>query len=85
MNFEEFQRRARLYVLGALETPEMEEFERARKDFGQKAEDCVRECYALHEALALSLRPAKSSALLKERLMSMLRDPERGPGRGVAQ
>jgi hypothetical protein len=61
----------------------MEEFERARKDFGQKAEDCVRECYALHEALALSLRPAKPSALLKERLMSMLR--ERGPGRGVAQ
>lgn len=73
MNFEEFQKCASLYALGALETSEMEEFEEARKAFGQKAEDCVRECYALHEALALSLRPAKSSALLKERLMSMVR------------
>ena len=76
MNFEEFQKRAPLYVLGALEAPEMEEFEEARKEFGQKAEAFVRECYALHEALALSLRPAKSSALLKERLMSMVRQRE---------
>jgi len=74
MNFEEFQKRARLYVLGALETSEMEDFEEAKKAFGQKADDFVRECYALHEALALSLRPAKSSALLKERLMSMVRE-----------
>ena len=76
MNFEEFKKNARLYVLGVLETSEMEEFEAARKEFGQKAEDCVRECYALHEALALSLRPARSSALLKERLMSMVRQRE---------
>jgi hypothetical protein len=74
MNFEEFQKRARLYVLGALETSEMEELKEARKEFGQKAEDFVQECYALHEALALSLRPAQSSALLKERLMSMVRE-----------
>ena len=76
MNFEEFRKRARLYVLGTLETSEMEEFQEARKEFGQKAEDFVRECYALHEALALSLRPVKSSALLKERLMSMVRERE---------
>jgi len=74
MNFEEFQKRARLYVLGALETSEMEEFKEARKEFGQRGEVLVRECYALHEALALSLRPAQSSALLKERLMSMVRE-----------
>ena len=74
MNFKEFQKNARVYVLGALETPELEEFEEARKEFGQKAEDCVRECYALQEALALSLRPVKSSARLKERLMSMVRE-----------
>lgn len=76
MNFEEFQKRVPLYVIGALEPSEVEEFEEAKKKFGQKAEDFVRECYALHEALALSLRPAKSSALLKERLMSMVRERE---------
>ena len=61
MSFEEFQNRSRLYVIGALESEEMEEFETARKKFGQKAEDFIGECYALHEAFALSLRPAKSS------------------------
>jgi hypothetical protein len=78
MSFEEFQNRSRLYVIGALEQEELEEFEQARKEFGQKAEDFIGECYALHEAFALSLRPAKSSAALKERLMSMVR--ERSPG-----
>ena len=74
MSFEEFQNRSRLYVIGALEAEEMEEFERVRKKFGQKAEDFIGECYALHEAFALSLRPAKSSAAIKERLMSMVRN-----------
>ena len=78
MSFEEFQNRSRLYVIGALEPEEMEEFERARKKFGQKAEDFIAECYALHEAFALSLRPAKSSAAIKERLMSMVRDRKQG-------
>jgi hypothetical protein len=74
MNFGEFQNRARLYVLGALEPAEMKEVEEATKKFGKKAEKVVRECYALHEAFALTLRPAKSSALLKERLMAMVRE-----------
>jgi hypothetical protein len=74
MNFEEFQNRSRLYVIGALEPEELEEFEQARKDFGQKGEDFIGECYALHEAFALSLRPAKSSSALKDRLMSMVRE-----------
>ena len=78
MSFEEFQNRARLYVIGALEPEELEEFEQARNQFGQKAEDFVGECYALHEAFALSLRPAKSSAALKERLMSMVRERSAG-------
>ncbi|HEV3149205.1 MAG TPA: hypothetical protein VGZ24_11195 [Chthoniobacterales bacterium] len=78
MSFEEFQNRSRLYVIGALEPEEMEEFERARKKFGQRAEDFIGECYALHEAFALSLRPAKSSAAIKERLMSMVRDRKQG-------
>ena len=73
MNFEQFQNQSRLYVIGALEPEELEEFEKARKKFGKKAEDFVTKCYALHEAFALSLRPAKSSAAIKERLMAMVK------------
>ena len=73
MSYEEFQNRARLYVIGALEPDETEMFERARKDYGQKAEDFIAECYNLHEAFALSLKPEKSSDALKDRLMAMVR------------
>jgi hypothetical protein len=74
MNSEEFQNQSRLYVIGALESEEMEEFERERKKFGKKAEDFIRQCYVLHEAFALSVRPAKASAAIKEQLMSMVRE-----------
>ncbi len=74
MSFEEFQNLARLYVIGALDDTEGREFEDARARFGQRAEDFITECYRLHEAFALSLRPAKSSAALKERLMKMVRE-----------
>ena len=73
MNFEQFQNQSRLYVIGALDAEEVEEFEEARKKFGQKAEDFISKCYALHEAFALSLRPAKSSDAIKERLMAMVK------------
>jgi hypothetical protein len=73
MNFERFQNQSRLYVIGALEPEELEQFEKARKKFGKKAEDFITKCYALHEAFALSLRPAKSSAAIKERLMAMVK------------
>jgi hypothetical protein len=78
MNFKEFQNQSRLYVIGALEPEELEEFEKAREKFGKKAEDFITKCYALHEAFALSLRPAKSSAAIKERLMSMVRTRKEG-------
>jgi hypothetical protein len=74
MSFEDFQNQARLYVIGALEPNELDEFEEARKECGQRAEDFIGECYALHEAFALSLRPAKSSAAMKERLMARVRE-----------
>jgi len=77
MSFDEFQNQARLYVIGALEPEELEEFELARKDLGQQAEDFIAKCYSMHEAFALSLRPAKSSDALKERLMSMVRNREK--------
>ena len=73
MNFSEFQDQSRLYVIGALEPEELEKFEKARNKFGKKGEDFIAKCYALHEAFALSLRPAKSSAAIKERLMAMVR------------
>jgi hypothetical protein len=73
MNFEQFQNQSRLYVIGALEPEEAEEFEKAREKFGKKAEDFITKCYALHEAFALSLRPAKSSGAIKERLMAMVK------------
>ncbi|CAN5517566.1 hypothetical protein BH18VER1_BH18VER1_01670 [soil metagenome] len=74
MSFEEFQNRARLYVIGALEPEESDEFEEARKEFSQRAEDFIAQCYDLHEAFALSLRPEKSSDILKKRLMAMVRN-----------
>lgn len=77
MSFEEFQNQARLYVIGALEPEELEAFEEAREDFGQKAEDFITKCYSMHEAFALSLRPAKSSDALKDRLMSMVRNRQK--------
>ena len=77
MSFNEFQNQARLYVIGALEPEETDAFEEARKDFGQKAEDYIAECYTMHEAFALSLRPAKSSDALKERLMTMVRNRQK--------
>ena len=77
MSFNEYQNQARLYVIGALEPEELEDFEQARKDFGQKGEDYITECYSMHEAFALSLRPAKSSDALKERLMSMVRNRQK--------
>jgi len=73
MNFEQFQNQSRLYVIGALDAEELEEFEEARRKFGKKAEDFITKCYALHEAFALSLRPAKSSDAIKERLMAMVK------------
>ena len=66
MNFEEFQNQSRFYVVDALEPGEVEEFEREREKFGKKAEDVVTQCYASHEAFALSLRSLKASAAIKE-------------------
>jgi len=73
MSFSEFQNQARLYVIGALESEELEEFEKARDKFGKKGEDFITKCYALHEAFALSLRPAKASSAIKDRLMAMVK------------
>ncbi len=41
MSFEEFQNCARLYVIGALEPEELQDFEAARKQYGSAAEDFI--------------------------------------------
>jgi len=74
MSFEEFQNCARLYVIGALEPEELQDFEAARKQYGSAAEDFINQCYGLHEAFALSLKPAKASDAIKDRLMAMVRE-----------
>ncbi len=74
MSFDEFQNSARLYVIGALEPEELQNFEAARKVYGAAAEEFINQCYTLHEAFALSLKPARASAAIKERLMSMVRE-----------
>jgi hypothetical protein len=74
MSFEQFQNSARLYVIGALEPEELQNFEASRKLYGTAAEDFIQQCYALHEAFALSLKPAKASGAIKDKLMSMVRE-----------
>jgi hypothetical protein len=73
MSFKEFQNRARLFVIGALEPDEMPEFEKGRREFGEKAETFIAECYSMSEAFALSLKPAKASDQIKARLMEMVK------------
>jgi hypothetical protein len=80
MSFEEFQNCARLYVIGALEPEELQEFEAARKKYGAAAEEFINQCYSLHEAFALSLKPAKASAAIKDRLMAMVREHQNQKG-----
>jgi hypothetical protein len=74
MSFEEFQNNARLYVIGALEPEELQDFEAARKQYGAAAEDFINQCYSLHEAFALSLKPVRASVAIKDKLMSMVRE-----------
>ena len=83
MSFDEFQNSARLYVIGALEPEELQDFEVARKKYGTAAEDFIQQCYGLHEAFALSLKPAKASTAIKDKLMSMVRERHSQSGDGA--
>ena len=72
MNFEDFETRARLYVLGALEEDELTAFERQRITFGAPAESIIEECQRLNAAFALTLRPTATKPATKERLLSLI-------------
>jgi hypothetical protein len=82
MSFDQFQNSARLYVIGALEPEELQAFEAARKLYGTAAEDFIQQCYALHEAFALSLKPAKAAGAIKDKLMAMVRQRQGQSGAG---
>lgn len=72
MNSEDFENRARLYVLGALEEDELAEFERDRVAFGPRAEEIIQDCERLNAAFALTLRPTAPKPATKERLLSLI-------------
>lgn len=73
MKYEEFQHLARLYVLGALDPDEMEQFRVGRAIFGPKGEAFIDQCRKLSAALALSLRPVAPRPETKEKLMEQIR------------
>lgn len=72
MNSEQFESKARLFVLGALDEEELQEFEIARREFGPEGESVIRECERLSSMFALSLRPTPPKPATKERLLSMI-------------
>ena len=72
MNFDDFENRARLYVLGALDDEELAEFEAARHELGPKAERAIQECERLNSIFALSLRPTPPKPATKQRLLDMI-------------
>lgn len=73
MNFDEFQHLARLYVVGALDDDEMEQFVIARADYAEEAEQYLHECQRLNTAFALSLNPVRPRPETKGVLLERLR------------
>ena len=74
MNFEEFQTNRDSTSLAHWSLGKWKNLSESGKSSAKKAQDFVTQCYALHEAFALSLRSLKASAAIKEQLMSMVRE-----------
>ena len=72
MNSEDFENKARLYVLGAMDDDELMEFDRLRHDMGSPAERIIQECERLNSMFALSLRPTPPKPATKQRLLDMV-------------
>lgn len=73
MNSPTFEHLARLYVVGALDEDELQEFERLRSEGGEGAEQFIAECERLSEAFALSLRPTAPDMTTKKKLLDRIR------------
>ncbi len=72
MNSEDFESKARLYVLGAMDDDELLEFDRQRHELGSEAERVIQECERLNSIFALSLRPTPPKPDTKQRLLDMV-------------
>ena len=72
MSSDDFERRARLYVLGALDDEELARFEEERQAFGTDAERVIQECERLNSMFALSLRPTPPKPTTKQKLLDMV-------------
>ena len=81
MNSEEFETRARLYVLGALDDAELQDFELERRALGPVAERIIQECERLNSIFALSLRPTPPKPTTKQRLLDMIKAAHPNPRR----
>ena len=83
MNSEEFENRARLYVLGALDDEELARFEEERHGLGTEAERILQECERLNSMFALSLRPTPPKATTKQKLLDMVNAAMTAQGKKV--
>lgn len=72
MSFEDFENLARLYVVGALEEDELDEFRQTRAEFGDRAEASIMECRKLNAAFALSLHPREPHPDTKGKLLEKI-------------
>ena len=72
MNSEDFESKARLYVLGAMDDEELHDFDHLRHEMGSEAELIIQECERLNSMFALSLRPTPPKPATKQRLLDMV-------------
>ncbi len=85
MNSEEFESKARLYVLGALDDEEMVRFEEERHQLGAAAERIIQECERLNSMFALSLKPTPPKATTKQKLLDMVNAAMAAQGKKTPQ
>jgi hypothetical protein len=83
MSFDEFEKEARLYVVGALDGADLAAFSEARQQYGDAAEEFIHECRRLSAAFALSLKPQPPRSDAKQKLMMLIRKSAPGSGQGT--
>ena len=85
MSSEEFESKARLYVLGALDDEELARFEDERHQIGVAAERVIQECERLNSMFALSLRPTPPKPTTKQKLLDMVNAAMAAQGKKTPQ
>lgn len=85
MSSEDFESKARLYVLGALDDEELSHFEEERQRLGPSAERIIQECERLNSMFALSLKPTPPKATTKQKLLDMVNAAMAAQGKKTPQ